>query len=71
MTEPQAKATLRRLLRSLTAGSLLHLLAELYRESAVRIRSKDADKIREVAAALFVVGLGVDAVCPRLPNEPP
>jgi hypothetical protein len=65
MTEPQARAALRRLLRSLTAGSLLHLLAELFRDAADR--SEHPDKAREVAAALFVVGLGVDAVCPRLP----
>jgi hypothetical protein len=69
MTEPQAKATLRRMPRSLTAGSLLHVLAELFRETADR--SQHPDKAREVAATLFVVGLGVNAACPRLPDERP
>jgi hypothetical protein len=66
MTEAQARNGLRRMLRSLTAGSLLHLLAELYRNAAERC--EHPDKAREVAAALFVVGLGVDAACPRLPE---
>jgi hypothetical protein len=66
MTEPQARAKLRQLLRSFTVGSLLHLLAELFREAADRSQH---DKAKEVAAALFVVGLGVDGVCPRLPQE--
>jgi hypothetical protein len=69
MTESQVKRQLRRMLTSLTAGSLLHLLADLFRESADRIRHRrnkpHRDKLRDVAAALFVVGLGVDAVCPR------
>jgi hypothetical protein len=74
MTETQAKQQLRRMLASLTAGSLLHLLADLFREAADRPRRRDrrvCDKLREVAAALFVVGLGVDAVCPRLPEDFP
>jgi hypothetical protein len=66
MTEAQAKSGLRRMLRSLTAGSLLHMLAELFRDAADR--SQHPDKAREVAATLFVVGLGIDAVCPRLPE---
>ena len=69
MTEAHAKRQLRTMLRTLTAGSLLHLLAELFRDAADR--SIRPDKAREVAAALFVVGLGVDAVCPRLPDESP
>jgi hypothetical protein len=69
MTEAQARSRLRQLLRSFTAGSLLHLLAELFRDAADR--SDHPDKAREVVATLFVVGLGVDAVCPRPPEEPP
>jgi hypothetical protein len=72
MTESQAKARLRRMLTSLTAGSLLHLLADLFREAGDRPRRRDQparDKLRDVAATLFVVGLGVDAVCPRLPED--
>jgi hypothetical protein len=70
MTEQNAKRQLRRMLRSLTTGSLLHLLAELFRETAVQPRRRreepDRDKVRDVASTLFVVGVGVDAVCPRL-----
>jgi hypothetical protein len=73
MTEAQMKVQLRRMLRSLTAGSLLHLLAQLFRESADRPQSREnqsrGEKSREVAATLFVVGLGVDAVSPR-PFDP-
>ena len=34
MTEAQAKKQLRQMLRSFTPGSLLHLLSELFAESA-------------------------------------
>ena len=74
MTESQAKRQLRRMLTSLTAGSLLHLIADLFRESADHLKRRDQrarDKLRDVAATLFVVGLGVDAVCPRLPEDFP
>jgi hypothetical protein len=33
MTEKQAKRHLRQMLRSMTAGSVLHLLSELFAES--------------------------------------
>jgi len=69
MTEAQAKKQLRQMLRSLSPGSVLHLLSELFSESAKRARRKGDDmtekQAQEVAATLFVVGLGVDAVCPR------
>jgi hypothetical protein len=69
MTEAQAKAQLRRMLRSLTPGSILHLLAELHRQSAERAR-RDGNEVAyrryaDAQAALFVFGLGLDAVCPR------
>jgi hypothetical protein len=69
MTESHAKRQLRRMLGSLTAGSLPHLLAELFREAAVQPRRRDKrarNKFHDVAATLFVMGLGVDGVCPRL-----
>ena len=69
MTEAQAKKQLRAMLRSLTPGSILHVLSHLFSDSAKRFRSRGdvvAEKqTREVAATLFVVGLGVDAACPR------
>ena len=66
MTEAQAKKQLREMLRSLTPGSLLHLLSELFTETARQSSDETLQKqAQEVAANLFVVGLGVDAVCPR------
>ena len=57
------------MLRERTPGSVLHLLSELFAESAERslhdgnVRAER--QAHEVAATLFVVGLGVDAACPR------
>jgi hypothetical protein len=69
MTEAEAKKHLREILRSLTIGSLLHLLSELFSESAKRAQRKANVKapkqFQDVASTLFVVGLGVDAACPR------
>ena len=66
MTEAQAKKQLLQMLRSLTPSSVLHLLSELFTESARRSTDKTIQKqTQEVAATLFVVGLGIDAVCPR------
>jgi hypothetical protein len=69
MTEAQAKKQLRQMLRSMTAGSLLHLLSELFTDSARRAQRKGDETVQkqaqEVASSLFVVGLGVDAAYPR------
>jgi hypothetical protein len=69
MTEAQAKAQLRRMLRSLSPGSVLHLLADIHRQAAGRARRKGNDvayrRFADAQAALFVFGLGLDAVCPR------
>jgi len=69
MTEAQAKRQLRQMLRSMTAGSVLHLLVGLFADSARRAQRKGVEaaqkRAQEVAAALFVVGLGVDAAWPR------
>jgi hypothetical protein len=69
MTEVQAKKLLRQMLRSLTPGSLLHLLSELFTEQADRAQGSGDETARkqaqEVAATFFVVGLGVDAVSTR------
>lgn len=57
------------MLKSRTIGSVLHLLSELFGELAkqsVRRGNETKQKQQlEVAATLFVVGLGVDAACPR------
>lgn len=69
MSENDAKEQLRQMLGSLTAGSLLHLLAEVFREDAAdaRLDGDDlaADECEKVDATLFVVGLGIDAARPR------
>jgi hypothetical protein len=69
MTEAHAKKQLRLMLRSMTPGSVLHLLSELFTEQAEHAHDGGDElackRAREVAATLFVVGLGLDAVCPR------
>jgi hypothetical protein len=72
MTESETKKQLLLMLKSRTIGSMLHLLSELFGELANQsMRRRDEKKQKqqlEVAATLFVVGLGVDAACPRLEN---
>ena len=69
MTESKAKEKLRAMLRTLTAGSVLHLLAELLAEQAETARRNRDDRTAErcdnAGATLFVVGVGIDAACPR------
>lgn len=69
MTDEAAKRQLRRMLKQFTQGSILHLLAEAFEQDA-KEAGEDGDENRQeqcrtVASALFVVGLGVDAACPR------
>jgi hypothetical protein len=68
MNEKQAKRQLERMLQSFTAGSVLHLLADLHREAASQARRDDDAKTyqqcRLVEQALVVVGMGVDAARP-------
>ena len=69
MTEPQAKKHLRRLLLSLTPGSILHALSDVYHDAAERAGRQGDERRRQqcqsAATALFVMGLGVNAACPR------
>ena len=62
MTEQLAKKHLRKMLRSFTPGTVLHLLADIYRESAAK--SGD-ERLKRVEQTLFVVGLGIDAALPQ------
>jgi hypothetical protein len=69
MREDRAKKQLRIMLRSFTPGSVLSLLADLYRQTAENAR-RDNDETaykqcRLVESTLVVVGLGIDAACPR------
>jgi hypothetical protein len=69
MTEDQAKRQLQEMLRSFTPGSVLSLLADLYREAAAGARRQNDvtsyRRCRMVEGTLIVVGLGIDAACPR------
>ena len=62
MTERHARTQLRRMLRTLTAGSVLSLLHELFEAeaAAARLAGDDlaAERCESVAATLAVVGLG-------------
>ncbi len=69
MKAKKAKKELRLMLESLTQGSILPLLSEVFEELA-EVARKDGDETRVeqcrmVAVTLFVVGLGIDAACPR------
>jgi hypothetical protein len=68
MTENQARKLLAKLLRRLTPGSVLHLLADLYAEHADQAcRQGDSvlyDRCRLVQHTLIVVGMGLDAAMP-------
>ncbi len=65
MSEVQAKKQLRKILQTLTAGSVLHLLADVSRESAAEAkRDNDVASYRQftlVENTLIVVGMGIDA----------
>lgn len=69
MTEKRATAHLRGMLATLTARSVLHLLADIHREEAGEARrggdALAAEQCESVAATLAVVGLGIDAARPR------
>lgn len=69
MREDRAKKQLATMLRTFTAGSVLHLLADIFGESAEEARQDGDATAHEqftlAHAALVVVGLGIDAICPR------
>lgn len=69
MKEQQAKKHLRAMLRDLTPGSILHLLADLFREDAEKAKcyedSSAYEQCKQVECTLYVVGLGIDAAYPR------
>jgi hypothetical protein len=68
VTDEQAKKHLRRMLDSYSAGSILHLLADIHHELASDARRAGDDRAEEqcrlVADTLVVVGMGVDGVLP-------
>jgi hypothetical protein len=68
MSDDQAKDLLTEILEHYTTGSVLHLLADLYRESAEDSRQDGdelaCDRFMTIEHALFVMGLGIDAAHP-------
>lgn len=65
MTEAEARGHLQDMLASFTAGSVLMLLSELYRERAEQAGDAGAaDEYRRAEDTLFVVALGIDAIRP-------
>lgn len=66
MRENRAKKQLIAMLRSLTPGSILHLLAEILRESAdLAGRQNDTtaqEQFTLAHASLIVTGMGIDAL---------
>jgi hypothetical protein len=69
MTDQTARRQLKRMLKSFTQGSILHLLGEVFEEMSEKA-AQDGDVVRQeqcdsVAKTLFVVGLGLDSACPR------
>ncbi len=69
MNADEAKKQLEGMLDQFTVGSVLHLLADLYREWAEESRRDDDEMARQqcklVESTLVVVGMGLDAACPR------
>ncbi len=69
MTEKEAKRHLKRMLESFTAGSILHMLADIFCKSAEKaLHAKDEaayERFKNVENTLFVLGIGVDAACPK------
>lgn len=68
MTEEQAKQHLTEMLDRFTVGSILHLLADVQKDSAEQARLADDalafDQAKMVEHTLFVVGIGIDAAQP-------
>lgn len=69
MTEQQIKTQLRKFLDTLTPGSLLSIMAELYHQDAEWARrdgdERAVEKCRMAEAALVVFGHGLDAILAR------
>ncbi|WP_417377485.1 hypothetical protein [Gimesia maris] len=68
MNDEQAKDLLTEILEHYTTGSILHLLADLYRESAERAQlygdALACDRFQTIEKALYVMGMGVNAANP-------
>lgn len=66
MDEMRAKQVLGELLAHFTPGSILHLLAGVLGANARDALDETArQQLTSAEEALFVFGVGLDAVCPR------
>lgn len=69
MREKKARKQLRKMLTDLTGGSVLDLLGQVFLDLAAEARREKNDTAAEqftmAHATLVVVGLGIDAICPR------
>lgn len=68
MTEKEAQRELKKMLKTLTLGGLLHLIADIYRSEG-QIAQKKGDELRheqcqKIQSTLVVVGAGCDATLP-------
>ena len=64
MNEQQAKQLLTDILARFTVGSVLHLLAEVLKDSADELDEARAGLLRNATGTLFTVGLGIDSLWP-------
>jgi hypothetical protein len=64
MNEAQAKQLLSDMLARFTAGSLLHLLAEVLKDHVGERDETTHEAVRDTLGALFVLGVGLNAVWP-------
>jgi hypothetical protein len=62
--ETQAKQLLSDLLARFTAGSILHLLADVLKDRAGEQDEATDEAVRDALGALFVFGVGLNAVWP-------
>ncbi len=69
MTETEAKQHLLEMLKSFSPGSVLHIFAQVIRESEeARLGGLDEaaeERVREAEAALWVFGMGLMSALPR------
>ena len=69
MTEWETQRQLRRMPNNFTLGSILHLLAEAFRVHVEQAQADNNPRITHQCdladSMLFVIGMGIDAACPR------
>jgi len=69
MNEATARKHLMEMLKWFTPGSVLHLLSDIYGSTAEDARNdndvRTHGQCKSVEQTLYVVGLGIDATCPR------